>query len=304
MDFNKLETFLIAASTLDLQATAKKIFRTQPAVTQQIKGLEKELGMILFEKKGKRLILTNQGQRLAETLRQPFEHLQESLGTIINQEAEPKGTIKIGILSDHAVSNDIFNSLADFSLKYTKLNTQVKFGTSREIEPLLLNNQLDFGILVYLANPNLFVCHPLAPATHYPVSSPLYLKSQGSITTVDQLLQADLLDLDPTWWTWTDWFECHFPKSVASLHHQTPRISIPSYKVLKQMVMKGLGVAMIPEYLIQEEIQNKLLQRLWPRKKSLTFNLSIVYRKTKLLRNYEEVFIQEMLYRIQKTKDM
>lgn len=292
MDLNKIKTFLLAAATLDLQATAKKIYRTQPAVTQQIKGLERELGIRLFERKGRGLILTSQGQRLADTLELPFQVLQDSLDSVIHREAEPKGTIRIGILSDHAVSNGIFSFFADFCQKYSKIDLQIKLGTSKDIEPLLLDNQLDFGILIYLAHPRYFERLPLAPATHHPVSSPHYLKNKETISSVSQLLKLDLLDQDPAWWSWTQWFECHFPNAIASLHHLSPRIAIPSYTALKEVVMNGFGIAMLPEYLIQEELKAKSLMRLWPRKKSLKFDLCLVHRKTKQLQVPEELLLE------------
>lgn len=294
MDLNKIKTFLLAASTLDLQVTAKKIFRTQPAVTQQIKGLEKDLGISLFERKGRGLILTNQGQRLAASLEQPFKVLQESLNAVLHREAEPKGTIRIGILSDHAVSTGIFSILSRFCRQYPKIDLHIKFGTSKDIEPFLLENQLDFGVLIYLAHPKYFERVPLAPATHHPVSSHHYMKNKETISSVSQLLTLDLLDQDPSWWSWTQWFECHFPHATASLHRLKPRVAVPSYTALKEIVMAGFGVAMLPEYLIQEEIKAKSLVRLWPRKKSLKFDLCLVYRKTKQLQVFEELFLEAL----------
>lgn len=294
MDLNKLCTFLIAAETKDMQATARRIFRTQPAVTQQIKNLGKDLGMQLFEKKGKRLILTNQGEQLYQHIREPVKALQNSLEEVLNHDSQVSGIIRIGILSDHAGSCGVFEPIATFCSQNPRVDVQIRLGTSQELEPLFLENRLDFGMLIYLAHSELFNRIPLAPTTHLPVCSSIYLKERKPIRKCADLMEIDLIDQDQAWWSWGIWFQEHFSKSLPALHQRIPRLTVPSYPAMKDVVSKGFGAAVLPEYLVHKELEAGSLKRLFPRKKSLQFHLDLVHRKSKRLRQCEHSLLNHL----------
>lgn len=294
MDINKLRTFLIAAETSDLQATARKIFRTQPAVTQQIQKLEQEIGMKLFEKHGRGLILTCQGEALLHHIKEPMKDLEHGIMEVQNRGSMLQGTISLGVISDHAVSCDLFKHLSSFCQGHPKVNLEITLGTSEVIEPLLLENRLDFGIIVYLAQTALFIKKPLAPAVHLPVCSLKYLKERGPISTFEDLIGADLIDQHQELWSWTDWVTQHFPKKIASLRQIVPRLMVPSYLAMKDVVLGGFGIAILPQYLIQKELDEKELVRLFPKKKPISFDLVVAYRTSKRLRQCEQALLDHL----------
>jgi DNA-binding transcriptional LysR family regulator len=295
MDINKLRTFLIAAETGNLQSTARKIFRTQPAVTQQIQKLEQEIGMKLFEKHGRKLILTCQGEALLHQVKQPMMDLEYGIAEVLNRGSVLQGTISVGVISDHAVSCDLFKQLASFCLKHQKVNLEISLGTSEVIEPLLLENRLDFGVVVYLAQSALFNEEPLAPAVHFPVCSPKYLKMNHEILTFEDLMKADLIDQHLEFWSWTEWVAQHFPKKVTSLRQIAPRLIVPSYLAMKDVVLGGFGIAILPQYLVNKEISEGKLVRLFPAKEPISFDLVIAYRKSKILRQCEKALLDHIL---------
>ncbi len=294
MDINKLRTFLIAAETRDLQATARKIFRTQPAVTQQIQKLEQESGMKLFEKHGRGLILTCQGEALLKHIKQPMKDLESGIMEVQNRGSMLQGTITLGVISDHAVSCDLFKHISSFCLAHPKVNLEITLGTSEMIEPLLLENRLDFGVIVYLAESALFIKKPLAPAFHLPVCSPKYLEGRHPISTFEDLTGADLIDQHRELWSWTDWVTRHYPKKVATLRQIVPRLIVPSYLAMKDVVLGGFGIALLPQYLIQKELNEKELVGLFPKKKPISFDLVIAYRKSKNLRLCENALLEHL----------
>lgn len=295
MDINKLRTFLIAAETKDLQSTARKIFRTQPAVTQQIQKLEQEIGMKLFEKQGRGLILTCQGEALLQHIKQPMKDLEYGITEVLNRGSVLQGTISLGVISDHAVSSDLFKQLSNFCLEHPKVNIEISLGTSEVIEPLLLENRLDFGVVVYLAQATLFNEKPLAPAVHFPVSSPKYLKLKHPILTFEDLMGADLVDQHRDLWSWTEWVTRHFPKKVVSLRQIEPRIIVPSYLAMKDVVLGGFGIAVLPQYLIHKELKEGKLVRVFPKKEPISFDLVVAFRKSKNLRQCEKALLDYIL---------
>lgn len=66
MDMKQLQTFLTASETLSFTQTAQRLDYAQSSITAQIKTLEQELGVILFERLGKRIVLTEEGKHLQQ----------------------------------------------------------------------------------------------------------------------------------------------------------------------------------------------------------------------------------------------
>ena len=62
MDFDQLETFLEVARSLSFSRAAEKRFRTQPAISSQIRALEEEVGAKLFDRSGGKVSLTSAGK--------------------------------------------------------------------------------------------------------------------------------------------------------------------------------------------------------------------------------------------------
>ncbi|MGC4087221.1 MAG: LysR family transcriptional regulator [Polyangiaceae bacterium] len=68
-DWNQARTFLVTAREGSLSAAARKLAQTQPTLSRQVAALEKQLGVTLFERVGKRLVLTETGAKLLEHVR-------------------------------------------------------------------------------------------------------------------------------------------------------------------------------------------------------------------------------------------
>lgn len=81
--------FAVAARHLSFTAAAKELFVTQGAVSQQIKNLEEELGFKLFTRKTRRLELTREGVKLAETLLYSFRSIESALDDIASLKDNP-----------------------------------------------------------------------------------------------------------------------------------------------------------------------------------------------------------------------
>ena len=85
IDLIKIETFLHAAETLNFSETAKQLHMSQPSVSHQIKTLEKEMGVTLFERSGGRLHLTEAGRILlpwARRLLHDMNNMQEMMSSL------------------------------------------------------------------------------------------------------------------------------------------------------------------------------------------------------------------------------
>ena len=156
MEWRQISGFYHIAKLGSFTKASEVVFRTQPALTQQIKSLEEELGCQLFERIGKRkLILTPAGERLldfAETVLMKYESLVEDLD-------ELKG-IQKGRLRIAAPYTTLYNLLPEVLESYTRRFPLVELSlldrSHAEIIELVKNGDVDFGITLELLVPGNF----------------------------------------------------------------------------------------------------------------------------------------------------
>src|SRR5690348_2769862 len=96
MDFDQLVTFMEVAKQGSFSRAGQKVFRSQPAVSAQIRQLEHEYGEKLFDRVGKTVRLTPAGEVLSEYAARLLTLRNESLRAVADQRATPRGLLAIG----------------------------------------------------------------------------------------------------------------------------------------------------------------------------------------------------------------
>ncbi|MEN0000944.1 MAG: LysR family transcriptional regulator, partial [Pseudomonadota bacterium] len=95
MDWNQLRGFLKTAETGSLSAAARDLGLTQPTLSRQVKALEQALGVTLFERMGKNLVLTETGRELAARADQ-MSRTADDLALMASGRSEaPEGLVSI-----------------------------------------------------------------------------------------------------------------------------------------------------------------------------------------------------------------
>ena len=145
MDFRWLKTFLIASKYENFRQTAEMLYISQPTVTFHIKQLEDELGMKLFERVGRNIHLTAEGEQFKIFAQQLVELYENSLSELqtFKQGYQHRLTIAISPL----IADTILPSVLKKFLKaYPEVEINIRVTESTYIEELLLNNEVDLGI--------------------------------------------------------------------------------------------------------------------------------------------------------------
>jgi len=96
MDIRQLRYFLTVAEEGQVTAAAKKLNMEQPPLSRQIRQLEEEIGVTLFDRSGKRLTLTHAGQLLKRRAEELLRQLQETIEEVQELDAGVHGTLSIG----------------------------------------------------------------------------------------------------------------------------------------------------------------------------------------------------------------
>jgi DNA-binding transcriptional LysR family regulator len=96
MDFDHLITFVEIAKQGSFSRAGQKLYRSQPAVSAQIRQLEQEYGQKLFDRVGKSVRLTVAGDTLLEYAGRLLTLRNESLRAVADQSSTPRGTLAVG----------------------------------------------------------------------------------------------------------------------------------------------------------------------------------------------------------------
>ncbi len=126
---------------LHFTEAAAACFVTQSTLSQQIKQLEEELGMLLFDRIGKHVHLTEAGGVFLNHARQIMLDVKKSKQAIFELNNLVIGDLKIGVTS--AFSSVLLPALAPFSAKYPGIKIVVEYGTAAELEHKLKQSELD-----------------------------------------------------------------------------------------------------------------------------------------------------------------
>src|SRR5215813_872322 len=95
MDFDQLETFLQVARLASFSRAAEKRFRTQPAISSQIRALEEEVGAKLFDRSGGKVSLTAAGKAFQKYVEESLNARRATIAALAEMERSPRGELVV-----------------------------------------------------------------------------------------------------------------------------------------------------------------------------------------------------------------
>lgn len=253
----QLSTFLKIAETGSFSSAAEALGYAQSTVTTQIKLLEEELGVELFDRLGKQVSLTSAGERLL-SYAQKMQQLEREILTDIPSMEEPSGVIRLGV-SESLCYNRFPRNLLSFTKAYPKVDIQLIFIMHDTFPDMLKTGSLD---MVYTLNPlierdDLKQLHNRKESLGFYVSLAHPLAGRKRISEKDLENQSLLLTSH----------NCSFRNMlIADLSKEKiiPKIGLEtsSKEILKQFAMNEMGIAFMPDMAAEEEVTTGKLVRL------------------------------------------
>lgn len=286
MTITQLETFLKIAQTKNFTSAANELGYAQSTVTTQIKLLEDELGCLVFERLGKTIVLTPEGEKLlvyAEKLLQ----LEREIHMEVPDSQEPSGILKLGV-SESLCYNRLPKILMEFKNRYPKVDIKMQFVTHEQITPLLKTGEID---LAYTLNPllideNLTMLYKQSEKLGF-YASPSHPMSRKTIAEKDLENMPLLVTAQ----------NCSFRQMLISDLTKsgiTPDIVLEtsSKEILKQFASNGLGIAFIPDMTAENEVANKTLKKIKWKGSNFDIYSQIIVHKDKRLSKAIEGFTE------------
>ncbi len=199
-NLNSIRAFEAVARHLSITNAAKELNVTQAAVSHQIKGLEAQMGVMLFRRHNKGLLLTKEGQAMVQPMTNAFDMIADATNLIFNSEIQ---ILKVSMLSSFA-TGWLMPRLAGFYADYPNIDIRVMV-TSKEFD-LLKAGDVDLDLRYGDGKWPHVDSQKFLSEEIFPVCSPALLKGDIPLKTLDDLSQHVLLhdNKDIGWKEWLD----------------------------------------------------------------------------------------------------
>ncbi|MBI5753158.1 MAG: LysR family transcriptional regulator [Hydrogenophilales bacterium] len=284
LTFRQLSVFEAVARHLSYSRAAQEMHLTQPAVSMQIKQLEENVGMPLFEQLGKKIYLTEAGRELSHYSRVIAQQLSEAETVMNDLKGLQRGRLKISVAS--TANYFAPQLLAIFSQRFPTVTVSLDVTNRQALLAQLANNEMDMAIMgqppegldlvaeSFMENPLIVIApvkHPLAAAKKIPLarlkSETFLVREQGSGTRIAM----------------ERFFKQHGVPFQAGME-------MSSNEAIKQAVQAGLGLGILSLHTIGLELETKRLKVLDVKGFPIMRHWYVVHRKDKRLSTVAQAF--------------
>ncbi|MGE7694280.1 LysR family transcriptional regulator [Lysinibacillus sp. NPDC094177] len=286
LEIRHLHYFMAVCEELHFTKAAEKLGISQPTLSQQIRVLEDEVGMPLFDRIGKKIILTEAGSLLLRYGTEILDILQNVKDSIKDLKEMKSGEIRVGIMPSD-LDYRITQLVIDFHQKFP--NVKLKILSSVEIVRQVLENEVDLGIAINVLPNDRLVTIPLCQEEYV-----LIVSKEHPIANRESISIVELKDLPvviyPEGFVGREIVEETVKKHGFQLNSVLETNSVTS---IINLVRANIGATIQPNQLIQQMNDPSLkiihIQDYAPRR-----SLSIVYRVDRYVSQATKALIEQI----------
>ncbi|APG47003.1 LysR family transcriptional regulator [Phaeobacter porticola] len=234
-------------------AAADELSLTQGAVSRQLQALERQLGIDLVRRDQKRLTLSPEAATYAGEIRQALNQIAQS--TLRVQAAPLAGTLNLAILPAFGM-RWLMPRLPEFA----RLHPDVTINMSTRLEPFNFVGEgfdaaIHFGTADWPGTAALLLKHEQM----LPVCAPDLL-GERDVTDPADIAALPLLHIQTRPQAWQQWFQCH----NIDVSRGLSGTMYDQFATITQAALHGLGVALMPDYLVEQDLATGRLTALHP----------------------------------------
>ncbi|MBZ5722308.1 MAG: LysR family transcriptional regulator [Acidobacteriia bacterium] len=285
MDFDQLETFLEVARLSSFSRAAEKRFRTQPAISSQIRALEEEVGARLLDRSGGKVSLTASGKLFQKYAEGALESRKAMIAAIAETERVPRGEIIVGA-NEGTCLHILPEVFAEFKKQYPDVAVNIKRSDYSKILESVIDNSVDFGVVSLPVADNRLTVVLIHRDDLIIIAPPQHPLAKMKSATVAEVAKFPLVV--PKGGHTRDALEDLFYE-----HKLKPRyaMELDSSELLKRFVAADVGVGFIARSNVIEDVRANVLTAIPIADAQIRRDLALVFRKDKALSRAALAFI-------------
>jgi DNA-binding transcriptional LysR family regulator len=286
MNLNQLRTFSFAVKYGSFSAAAEALFVTQPAVTKQIQQLQAALGVKLLNRFGKKMVLTDAGEALYDFADKIFQIENQAEESLRDFQQRKSGRLRVHASESFGAYYLPF-AIHLFRRRYPRIHIAVTIFTHEQIVENTIRLENDLGFISspvehkklvmeeILEDRLILIVPPSHPFARKKVLDPWELEGQSIImhekgsasrNIVDEFISRNNLYVSVT-------------------------LELSNNEAIKRAVEQGLGLSLISENVVREEIERKKLKPVPIADPTLKRKYFLIYHKDKYLSQPFQMFL-------------
>jgi len=285
MDFDQLETFLEVARHASFSRAAEKRFRTQPAISSQIRGIEEEVGAKLFDRSGGKVSLTAAGKAFLKYVEETLDARKAMMVAIAEMERVPRGEIIVGA-NEGTCLHILPHVFAEFKKQYPEVSVNIKRADYARVLESIIDNSVDFGVVSLPVNDNRLTVVLIHRDELVLIAPPLHPLGKMKSATIADASRYPLIVPKAG----------HTRDAIEQLFHERRlkpnyTMELDSSELLKRFVAADVGIGFISRSNVEEDVRAKALASIPIADAHVRRDLALVFRKDKALSRASLAFI-------------
>ena len=289
MDLRGLQIFIEVAEQRSFTRAGELLGYSQPTISFQIRQLEQEMGVPLFDRIGHTVSLTEAG---AEALRyaQQICNLSQEMTLGARQERKARGTVRIG-MADSLCTPLVAADFGTFQRSHPDVNLKIYNADTAGLLRMLDHNEVDLVCTMDLPVYNT----AYVTANEEPVGVHLVVSTDHPLAKPQSVKVTQLLDL-PFFLTEKGMsYRRVMEEKLAELSLEVvPTLETGRADVLCRLVEEGSGISLLPDYVTEASVQAGKLKRLKVEEFQIVVWKQILYRREKWLSPHMKATISHL----------
>ena len=286
MDFDQLVTFLEVAKQGNFSRAGEKVFRSQSAVSAQIRQLEQDYGTKLLDRSGKRVALTPAGAVLFDYAKRLLALRGESLRAVADQQKTPRGVLTIGA-NEATCLYVLPQTFSEYQRRYPDVQISIYRNFSHKVLERLQNGLIDLGVVSMPVKLSNVVVKRIFHDRLILMTAPAHPLAQRESVTIEAIAEHPIIlpRTGSTRKTMDRIFRPHKEKLRVAME-------LSSVAVIKAFTASGMGISLISESFAEQESRAGTLRLIPISDVALSRELALIYHQDRTLPQSAAAFVE------------
>ena len=258
MDFDTINLFREVMRSRSFTDVAKVRGVAPSSISRSIAGLEYELGIRLFQRSTRKLEPTEAGLRYFESVAVILDEMEIAKQAALDVTQEPQGTLRVSTAVGFG-QQMVVPLLAELAARFPKLSVELILSDACLD---LIDERIDVAIRLGSLQDSNYIARELMKMEFYVCASPAYLKRNGVPQTPDDLRQHECLLFPRTSYDLKNWLFRDANRVITKIPING-KCLINYSPGIKQCMLDGMGVSLLPDWLVRQEVRQGQLIRLF-----------------------------------------